>query len=148
KRIRERRDYRTSLPTLKRLAEAPVIYELPGTSRGDWDNFRVRHLGLRVAERTASRFAGDATRMRAAAIKQVARALGVKVDELKKAERQAFADFAVVLALIDDLSRWTVEEKQMLVQIIDAKAASDDARYARRLQNHARLRAALIALGS
>ncbi|HKQ05240.1 MAG TPA: hypothetical protein VJ464_08925 [Blastocatellia bacterium] len=147
-RIRERRDYRTSLRTLKRLAEAPVIYELPGTSRGDWDNFRVRKLGLRVAERTASRFAGDATRMRATAIKQVARALGVKVDELKKAERQAFADFAAVLALIDDLSRWTVEEKQMLVQIIDAKAASDDARYARRLQNHARLRAALIALGS
>ncbi|HEY0386456.1 MAG TPA: hypothetical protein VGC64_10610, partial [Pyrinomonadaceae bacterium] len=148
KRIRESRDYRTSLRTLKRLAEAPVIYELPGASRSDWDNFRVRHLGLRVAERTASQFAGDATRMRDAAIKQVARTLGIKVDELKKAERQAFADFAVVLALIDDLSRWTVEEKQMLVQIIHAKAASDDARYARRLQSHARLRAALIALGS
>ncbi|MEN3336251.1 MAG: hypothetical protein V7641_5616 [Blastocatellia bacterium] len=140
--------YRTPLRTLKKLAEAPVIYELPGTPTGDWDGFRVRHLGLRVARRTAAEFDGNAVKMRAAAIKQVTRALGIKPESLKESERQALADFAAVLALIDDLARWTDTEKQMLVQIIRAKATSDDARYARRLQKHQRLRAAFIELGS
>jgi hypothetical protein len=148
KRIRADRDYRTSLRTLKRLAEAPVIYELPGTSVGDWDHFRVRHLGLRVAQRAAAEFAGNARRMRDAAVKQVARVLGVSLDELNEAERRALADFAAVLALIDGLGRWTAEEKRTLIEIIRAKAVSDDAQYARRLQSHARLRAALIKLGS
>ncbi|HJQ25656.1 MAG TPA: hypothetical protein VKA60_17170 [Blastocatellia bacterium] len=148
KRVRASRDYRTPLGALKRLAEAPVIYELPGTSVGDWDDFRVRHLGLRVAERTAAEFAGNARRMRAAAVKRLGRALGISVDGLNEVERRAFADFAVVLALIDGLARWTDAEKRLLVEIIHAKAASEDAQYARQLQQHARLRAALIVLGS
>jgi hypothetical protein len=148
KRIASRRGYRTPLATLRKLAQAPVIYELPGTRVGDWDGFRVRHLGLRVARRTAAEFAGNAVKMRDASIKHVARALGLRLDDLKEPERQAFADFAAVLALIDDLAHWTDTEKQMLVQIIRAKATSDDARYARLLQQHERLRAAIIKLGS
>jgi hypothetical protein len=148
KRIADDRAYRTPLATLRKLAEAPVIYELPGTHVGDWDSFRVRRLGLRVARRTAAEFDGNSVKMRAAAMKQVARVLGIKPDELKELERQAFADFAAVLALIDDLARWADDEKRLLVQIIRAKATSDDARYARLLQKHERLRAAIIKLGS
>jgi hypothetical protein len=148
KRIASRRDYRTPLGTLRKLAEAPVIYELSGSARGDWDRFGVRRIGLRVAERTAAEFAGNAARMRAAAIKQIARTLGLTLREFKEAERRAFADFAAVLALVDDLARWTVAEKQVLVRVIRAKATRDDARYAQLLEKHERLRAALIALGS
>ena len=148
KRINVDRAYCTPLRTLKRLAEAPVIYELPGTRPGDWDNFRVRQIGLRVARRAAAEFAGDVARMREAATRQVARALGLKTGELKAVEREAFADFAAVLALVGDLARWTAEEKQGVVRIIRAKATGDDARYARLLQKHERLRAALIELGS
>jgi hypothetical protein len=148
KRIRADRDYRTPLGTLKRLAEAPVIYELPGTTVGDWDNFRVRNLGLRVAERTASEFAGNARRMRAAAMKQVTRALGRHLHRFPPRALSALEDFATVLALIGDLARWTDAEKQSLARIIRARATSDDARYARLMQRHGRLRAALIRLGS
>ncbi|MFL6214903.1 MAG: hypothetical protein ACJ74J_13545 [Blastocatellia bacterium] len=148
KRIAASRDYRTPMRTLKRLAEAPVIYELPGTTTGDWDRFRVRCIGLRVAERAADQFNGNAVKMRAASIKQVARLLGIRLDELREQERQAFADFAAVLALIDELPRWTDAEKQMFVRIIRAKAMSSEAQYARLLQKHERLRAALIELGS
>jgi hypothetical protein len=146
--IASHRAYRTPLRTLKKLAEAPVIYELPGTSTGDWDRFRVRHIGLRVARRTAAEFDGNAVKMRAASMKRVARALGFKSDGLNETEQSAFASFAAMLALIGDLARWTDTEKQLLVQIIRAKATSDDARYARLLQKHERLRAAIIELGS
>jgi hypothetical protein len=147
-RIGASRDYRTGMRTLKRLAEAPVIYELPGTQTGDWDRFRVRRTGQRVAERAAAEFNGDTNRMRAASIKQVVRALGSHLHFLSTRVRLALEEFATVLALIDDLSRWTDAEKQSLVRVIQAKAMSDDARYAHLLQKHARLRAALIALGS
>jgi hypothetical protein len=53
-----------------------------------------------------------------------------------------------VLALIDDLARWTDAEKRKLAQVIRAKATSNDARYARLLQKHERLHAALLKLGS
>jgi hypothetical protein len=148
RRIAGRHDYRTPLRTLKKFAEAPVIYELPGTSSGDWDGFRVRRLGLRVAERTAADFDGNHPKMRAASIKQVARALGLKPDGWQEPVRRAFADFAPVLALIDDLAGWTDADKRGLARIIRAKAASDDAQYARLLRRHARLRAAIIKLGS
>jgi hypothetical protein len=147
-RISNDRAYRTKMATLKKLAEAPVIYELPGGPVGDWDHFRVRRLGLRVAERTAAEFGGNAARMRASAMKQVSRAIGLRLDDLQPAERHAFSDFATVLALIDDLRRWTEAEKQLLIQIICAKSTSDDARYVRLLQQHEHLRASLIQLGS
>ncbi len=40
--------YRTSARTLRRLAEAPVVYELPGTETGAWDRFHIRNVGLAV----------------------------------------------------------------------------------------------------
>jgi hypothetical protein len=147
KRIAAGRDYRTPMKTLKRLAEAPVIYELPGTPVGDWDHFSVRRVGLRVTERAAAEFNGDTFKMRAAATKQVAGALGVEPDEWREQERQALANFASVLALVDDLPRWTEAEKQTLARIIRAKATGNDAQYARLMQRHERLRAALIELG-
>jgi hypothetical protein len=148
KRIRASRDYRTPMRTLKRLAEAPVIYELPGTPTGDWDRFRVRRIGLRVAERAAAEFNGDAAKMRIASARQVARALGSPLHRFPPRARSALEDFATVLALIDDLSRWTAAEKRLLVRVIQAKVTSNDAQYARLLQRHERLRAALIELGS
>jgi hypothetical protein len=147
RRIRAGRDYRTPTRTLKRLAQAPVIYEMPGASTGDWDHFRVRRVGLRVAERTAAEFNGDTLKMRAAAIKQVTRALGRHLDRFPAQALPALEDFATVLALIDDLPRWTDAEKQSLARIIRAKATSSDAQYARLMQRHGRLRAALIELG-
>lgn len=38
--------YRTPPRTLRRLAAAPVIYELPGTETGAWDRFHIRNIGF------------------------------------------------------------------------------------------------------
>jgi hypothetical protein len=66
---------------------------------------------------------------------------------LNESERRAFADLALVLALIPDLASWTEPEKRRVVETIRAKAGIDESRYARLLQDHARLRAAIIRLG-
>jgi len=53
----------------------------------------------------------------------------------------------LVLGLIPDLAEWSQKEKDGLLQIIRAKSAADEARYARLLQRHSRLREALIRIG-
>ena len=148
KKIAASRDYRTSMRTLRRLAEAPVIYERPGTRVGDWDQFQVRNLGLAVARRMADEFAGDADKFRAVAAVEVAQALDLQIEKLKAPEREAFAHLALVLALISDLAAWPLQEKQAVAQIIRAKAGREEWRYARRLQRHKRLREWLIKLGT
>jgi len=53
-----------------------------------------------------------------------------------------------VLEMIPDLDRWTESERAAAETILRAKQAPDEARYLHLMQRHARLRAAVIKLGS
>jgi hypothetical protein len=46
RRIAGRPGYVTPPKTLRRLSAHPMIYELPGTTPGEWDNFHIRNLAL------------------------------------------------------------------------------------------------------
>jgi hypothetical protein len=133
---------------LKRLAQAPVVYEMPGTTRGEWDRFSVRNLGFAVARRTAERFGGDPNRMRDAAVKRISNVLGVATSDFGRNQLRAFGDLAAVLTLADDLKRWTPDELNQVVRILRAKTRHDEADYLRMMQKHARMRKVLIDLGS
>jgi len=145
--------YRTPPRTLKRLAAAHVFYELcgydlSGSKPGAWDNFSTRNLGLRVNRRMADKFEGDSTKIRQASPAEVGRALAITPARWSPTERRAFENWALVLALIPDLRRWSTEEKQDVVKIIRAQAAPNEMRYLRRTQHHPRLRDELLRLGS
>ncbi len=45
---------RTSPASLKRLVREPMIYGFPGTNTGEWDRFRLRALGLHLAQQSHS----------------------------------------------------------------------------------------------
>jgi hypothetical protein len=140
--------YRSSRKTLKRLAEAHVFYELPGSERGAWDNFSTRNLGLRVNRRMAREFGGDSTRIRRKSVAEVSRALDVNLSRWNSPERQAFENCSLVLALIPNLRRWSAQQKQDVIRIIRAQAGSDELRYLRLTQQHPRLRQEILQLGS
>jgi hypothetical protein len=140
--------YRTPKKTLKRLAEAHVFYDLPGSKRYAWDNFSARNLGLRVNRRMAREFEGDASSMRSAAVSEVSRALEINLSGWTSAERSALDNWALLLALIPDLRRWPAKEKQDAAKIIRARAGSNEMRYLRLTQKHPRLRVELLRLGS
>jgi hypothetical protein len=146
-RIARDRTYRTSPRTLRRLAEGHVFYELPGAERGAWDRFSTRNLGIAVNHRMAREFQGDSARIRRASVAAVEKALGIRTRGWNELELQAFENFALVLALIPDLPRWTSDEKRELVAIIRAKAGRNEMRHLHLLQKHSRLRAALLELG-
>ncbi len=143
--------YRTPKKTLKRLAEAHVFYELnrKGSSGArPWDTFSVRHLGLRVNRRMAREFGGDSQRIRRDAVAEVSHALRVNISNWNSGERQAFENWALVLALIPKLRDWSQQEKQDAARIIRAQAGPDEMRYLRLTQRHPRLLHELLRLGS
>ncbi len=139
--------YRTPARVLRKLAVAPAIYEHQRAS-GEWDGFQVRNIGLAVQRRMASEFGGDASMMRVSVMAEVARALCISQSDLNDAEKLAFENLSFALALIPDLEEWSEEEKRAAASIIRAKAGEDESVYARLLQKHARLRKAIITLGS
>jgi hypothetical protein len=148
KKVQKKPDYRTPPKVLRRLAEGPMIFEVPSMARGEWDRFQVRNLGLAVQRRMAKDFGGKSEEMRKASAESVARALGAEIGGWNAAQRKCFENVELVLGLIPDLARWTDPEKQAAVGVINAKAGRDEAGYLRRLQKHARLRAAFLKFGS
>ncbi len=148
RKIAARAGYKTSIRTLRRLAEGHMFYELPGSEVGAWDRFSTRNIGLRVNQRMAERFGGDAGWIREASAESVARALGVRVASWTARERESFENLALVLALVPDLPSWTKEEKEAMVRIIRAKSKPDEMLYLRLMQRHGRLRKAFLKLGS
>src|SRR5262249_540853 len=150
KKIAAGRRYRTPARILRRLAEAPMIFEMadPGANFGDWDRFSIRDLGLAVQRRGARQFDGEVEKLRIWSTDRVGYRLEVNPWRLKGLKRVAFDNLALVLDLIPDLGEWDRSDRRRIVQIIRAKSDSDDAAYARLLQSHTRLRQALIAIGS
>jgi hypothetical protein len=115
---------------------------------GPWDTFSTRNLALRVNQRMAREFSGDAEKIRAASIAQSTRALSINPSRWNPAELNSLANWSLPLILIPNLSRWSHQEKQALIQIIRAQAGPHEMQYLRLTQQHPRLREALLRLGS
>ena len=159
--IATKRDYRTSARTLRRLAAGHMMFEMDvsgsyasdlSLSMGEgvsvWDHFAVRNLGLAVQRRMSQEFNSEGARIRAASVKLVKRVLGLRTDRWREAELNALENLALVLAMIPGIERWSEDEKQLAAQIIRAKGRGDEARYLRLIQQHTKLRAGIIELGS
>ena len=113
------------------------------TPSRDWDRFHVRRIGLAIQRRMRNRYRGDPDEARRRATSRVARLLSIRIRS-----GRAFENLALVLDAIPDLPRWTRAERAAVVEIIRAKDGAEEIRYLRLLQAHAKLRKALIRLGS
>jgi hypothetical protein len=94
------------------------------------------------------RCGGDERKRQQLLVNSVARVLEVTLTNLSKTERRVFSDFALALAMIPDLSRWSKDEKTAIRRICRAKAGPDESRYVRLSQSHQKLRDGLRKLGS
>jgi hypothetical protein len=148
KKIASRKGYRTSARTLRRLAESPMVFELENTNAGDWDRFQLRNIGLAAQRRMALKYNGNVERFRSSEVKRLVQILGIDDAAWPESARSALNDFAVVLSLINDVQRWSAADKRMMLRVIRAKVSSDESEYLRIMQNHNRLRQALLRLGN
>jgi len=142
--IAKRKNYRTPATTLRKLAAAPMILELDDSKKGDWDHFQLRQMGFAVQRLMSEEYGGDAERMRQSATGTIAATLGIDTY----IEAKALQEFGLVLLLVRGVNDWDSADKDSLKRIIQAKGSSEETRYLRLMQKHARLRAAIIKLGS
>jgi len=140
--------HRTSPRTLRKLAGGHLFFEFGDSPAGRWDTFSTRTLGIALQRKMAAEFEGDAGKMRRTTQSRLSRILEADLDAYTAHERWAFSNFAVSLALVPGLERWTRAEKRSLLSIIRAKAGRSETRYLRLLQQHPRLREALLRAGS
>ena len=143
--------YRTPARTLRRLAAGHMFYELRDTQARAWDHFSTRNLGLRTACTMSADFGGSLERFRKASCKRLARILAMAIPNSASAAdpaSTAFHNYALLTALIPDLTSWSPAEKKLLREIIRAKSAPNEMHYLHLLQKHSRLRGVLLELGS
>jgi hypothetical protein len=148
KRIARDPKYKTPARTLRRLSEGHAFYELPGSVSRAWDRFSTRNIGLGVNRTMANEFAGDSQRFKAAAGAKLAKTLRTHLPPDGTPAHEAFHDLALVAWLIPETTSWTAEAKDLLRNIITAKAALDEMQYLHLLQKHPAFRQAMLRLGS
>ena len=148
KKIANTPGYRTSASTLRKLAAEHVFYEFGDERHGLWDNFSTRNVGMAVQRLMAKKFRGDPDKMRDETTSSLAQILRVDPGKWSKLEQEAFANFAAVLARVDDFSHWTNVEKQGVLQIIRAKVLPNEAEYLRLFRQHRKLKEVFLRIGS
>ena len=141
-------EHRTSPRTLRKLAEGHMFFEFGANQPGQWDSFSTRTVGLAVQRKMAAEFGGQAHIMRRAMVARLSNVLGVNLRTWSAGECWAFENFALALALLPGVARWTRDEKRSLVALIRAKAGPSETQYLRLLQKHHALRDAFLAAGS
>lgn len=149
--IATRTGYRSSASTLRKLAAGHMLLETtpkPKGNAGEWDRFEIRNVGLSVQRRMARDFDGDARRIRVHSADTIKRILDLDTRRWSETKLRVFEDLALVLAMIPNIAHWSLKETQLALRIVLAKAARDEALYLKLMQQHARLRAAIIRLGS
>jgi len=136
---------RTPAATLRRLAVAPLLLDVPGETPLLPDPFRLADLGRAAARRFAASGLSPET-YRARAARRAARALGL--DPVAPSLRAPLEALAPVLDLLDDLASWPLSDRRTLAALLRAKAASDELRSARLSSAHRRLAASIARAAS
>jgi hypothetical protein len=121
--------------------------ELGFSPGGPWDTFSTRNLALRTNRRMAQQFNGDHRKIRQASTGTVTKSLNINPARWTPIQKQALENWSLVLAQISDLKNWTLQEKQQLIKIIQAKSAPNEMPYLHKTKNHPRLREVLLHLG-
>ncbi len=132
------------LTTLPRSGFSPRV----AAPAGSWDTFSVRNLGLLMNQRMSHEFDGDCRKIIQSTISRITRALKISPARWTRDQKHSLANWALVLDLIPDLSRWCSDEKHQLIKIIRAKSSPNEMLYLRQTQHHPRLRDSLLRMGS
>lgn len=132
--MRLKKNYRSSISTLRRLASCDMHLTLPSARAREFfdeDGFDTASM-LATRELGA---AGGRTRAESESnvVKRVSKQLGIrKLDTWSKPERYAFRQLAPILAASDP-SSWPVKEKRLARQLLRAKGGPLESRYAQLL---------------
>lgn len=144
--IRKDRSHRSTLATLRALAEENVEFHTGKPHDGVIGVFPYGNLGHCITRCIAERGGKRPTVLRKLA-NEAAAALGVKDRKRWTAdERRAFEAWAPVVPLIPGLSRWGAKTKRDLAAVFRAKGAASEVEFARLANRHGPFQRAVLRL--
>jgi len=146
-RLRTERAYRVPLGTLRKLAACDLRLDLADTTEALFDEAWLPAIGRGITEAIARMPEVSRSRALAQLARAVALQLGGDTADWTRAERAGLAQFAPVLAQIDDLATWPAADKRAAVDLVRARQAPTERPFIGLLREHARLRAALARVG-
>jgi len=143
-RMRGERSYRVPIATLRKLAACDIHLDLTEDA-GDkfFDEGGLQDLGAGITSAIAGEGIARRADARARLSQRIAGLLGIRLADWTPLERQGFAQFAPILAQIDDLAAWPKADRGALAQIVRARWAAQERDFVGRMRAHDRLRTAL-----
>lgn len=143
-RLRADRRYRVPIATLRRLAACDIHLDVADDAGETFfDEAWLEHLAAGITPALASEGVASRAEALVSMEKRIAGLLGIRMAELNAVERQGLAQFAPVLAQIDDLGQWPQADRDALARIVRARWAAQEREFIAGLRGHARLRLAL-----
>jgi hypothetical protein len=141
------RSYRVPLATLRRLAACDLRLDLSEGTQALFDEAWLPVIGRRITEAIARVPQVNRGRALAQLTREVAQRLGADTRGWSGAERAGLAQFAPLLAQVEDLAAWPAADKRAAINLVRARQAPTERPFIALLRDHARLRAALARVG-
>jgi hypothetical protein len=145
-RLRADRAYRVPIATLRKLAACDIHLDLTDDAGEKFfDEAWLEQLGAGITVAFAREGAASRAEALASMEKRLAGLLGVRLAEWSAIERQGFAQFAPILAQVDDLAAWPKGDREALAQVVRGRWAVRERGVIAGMRKHERLRVALAA---
>jgi hypothetical protein len=144
RRMKARPGHRSSIPTLRRLAEENVYLHC-GPERDDVIGLLpLSQVGMAVVSNLSRRFGSDRGRGEGVLAREAVDRLGRGPGrDATPGQRLAWQRWAPLVAVLPGLDRWTRAEKTALARVILAKGGRRESEYVRLFDGHRKLRTAL-----
>jgi len=143
-RLRAGRGYRVPIATLRRLAACDIHLDLADDAGEKFfDEAWLEHLGAGISAAIAREGSASRAEALASMTKRIAGLLGVRPAAWSAVERNGFAQFAPLLAQIDDLADWPQADRDALAGLVRARWAAQERDFIAGMRGHDQLRVAL-----
>jgi len=147
RRMRRNPAHRSSLATLKKLAEHSLYFTIDRPRHDVIGRIELPNVGLSVTRYLARHYGGEGDRGYRACADEAARRLGVRSRARWNAgERVAFERWAPLILILPGLGRWSAAQRRGLVAVIRAKGGRSEMEFVRRFDAHRPLRRAISRL--
>jgi len=141
KRMLPNHDHRSSIATLRQLAEHNLYYHSRRSRDDVIGELRLSAVGLAVTDLLAARFGSDRERGERVCARDALRRFGVRSTALWSAgEKLAWSRWAPILLVLRGVEDWTPAERRAAVAVVRAKGGRRESDFVCRFDGHARLR--------
>lgn len=144
RRMKKDPKHRTSIRDLRHLSTANVFWSEKKVRDDIIGLFPIGEVGLAITDSLAARFGSDRERGEVVSEKEAAKLCGVKsLRAWTREEREAFRRWSPLVLALPGVSRWSAGERRQLGEVARMKGGHRESDFARALDGHRKLRAAL-----